>query len=405
MKWLLIGYMWLFIYRPFEVWPSVGAYRVELLYMLATVTTWILYPQKQWPASTITWGIVGFGGAVLLSWLVSPWYGESGPTVENYFKTSVFYVLLITTVREEGDLRLLCAAFLGIIALYMGHSLLEFVRGRHLYRMDIVRLIAVDLFMNDPNTFGASILYALPLVLPFWSAYSRFRIRFVLVMFILLSAACIVLTGSRSAFVGTLVLCAFTIVWSRHRWTLLILSALCAPFVWLAIPEPLQNRFETIVHPEAGPLNAQQSANGRIEGFNDGIVILLKYPAFGCGPGVFGIASGKGSQSHNLYGQVMGEMGVIGCIAFGAMLATIALTIYRVLRWYSTHSEYNRDFVYYLTVALGFAFVLMLLEGNFGHNLYRYNWLWYGAFLVLIQKIIAQRDNEAGSARLTIHCE
>ena len=34
MRWLLIGYMFLFIDRPFEVWPWLGDLHVERVYML-----------------------------------------------------------------------------------------------------------------------------------------------------------------------------------------------------------------------------------------------------------------------------------------------------------------------------------------------------------------------------------
>ena len=34
MRWLLIGYMFLFIDRPFEVWPWLGDLHVERIYML-----------------------------------------------------------------------------------------------------------------------------------------------------------------------------------------------------------------------------------------------------------------------------------------------------------------------------------------------------------------------------------
>ena len=48
MHWLLIGYMFLFIHRPFEVWPALGDLRVERVYMCATLAVWVLYPGKRW---------------------------------------------------------------------------------------------------------------------------------------------------------------------------------------------------------------------------------------------------------------------------------------------------------------------------------------------------------------------
>ena len=34
MRWLLIGYMYLFIHRPFEIWPTLGDFRIELVFAL-----------------------------------------------------------------------------------------------------------------------------------------------------------------------------------------------------------------------------------------------------------------------------------------------------------------------------------------------------------------------------------
>ena len=44
MHWMLIGYMFLFIHRPFEVWPWLGELHVERLYMLLTLAVWLWSP-------------------------------------------------------------------------------------------------------------------------------------------------------------------------------------------------------------------------------------------------------------------------------------------------------------------------------------------------------------------------
>ena len=49
--------------------------------------------------------------------------------------------------------------------LYMSHSLREYVQGRHVYRMGIARMVGVDSTLGDPNAFGGSLVYALPIAL------------------------------------------------------------------------------------------------------------------------------------------------------------------------------------------------------------------------------------------------
>src|SRR6476660_2928658 len=48
MRWLLIGYMFLFIDRPFEVWQWLGDLHVERIYMLFTLAVGVVYPHKRW---------------------------------------------------------------------------------------------------------------------------------------------------------------------------------------------------------------------------------------------------------------------------------------------------------------------------------------------------------------------
>ena len=55
MHWLLVGYMFLFIDRPFEVWPWLGDLHVERVYMLFTLAVWAVY------YLVVHWGGLGPG--------------------------------------------------------------------------------------------------------------------------------------------------------------------------------------------------------------------------------------------------------------------------------------------------------------------------------------------------------
>ena len=37
---------WLFVHRPFEVWPILGAIQLERVYVLITLVCWFFYPKK-----------------------------------------------------------------------------------------------------------------------------------------------------------------------------------------------------------------------------------------------------------------------------------------------------------------------------------------------------------------------
>jgi hypothetical protein len=391
MIWVLIGYMFLFIHRPFEIWPALGDIHVERIYMIGALLFAAAYPGKRWIPNWQHLAYVAFALVTLVCWFCSPWMEQGEETVENLLKILVFYVLVVLVVHDEKSLRLLLLGFLAVMAIYMLHSLREYLGGRYAYRMGFARMIGVDKAMGDPNTFGASILYALPFVAVFWKCQPTWLLRSFLGGYVSLSVVCIGLTGSRSAFVGLLLWGLIITLRSRWRWGLAIVALACLPVLWGALPDSLQNRFETIVNPEVGPANARESAHNRLEGLEIGLNLWSQYPATGCGPGAWKPGTGRKIESHNLFGQLLGETGTLGAVAFLLILLGFWLNLRRVRRLYREHHEWGQDFLYHVSAAIGFAVFLLLFEGNFGHNLFRYSWLWYGGFLIITRHCVEQR--------------
>jgi hypothetical protein len=418
MIWVLIGYMFLFIDRPFEVWPALGDIHLERIYMIGALLFAAAWPGKRWIPNWQHLAYVAFALATLICWFCSPWMEQGEETVENFLKIMVFYVLVVLVVHDEKSMRLLLLGFLAVMALYMLHSLREYLGGRYAFRMGIARMIGVDKAMGDPNTFGASILYALPFVTPFWKTASRrvrsevasgdwsqlihdhsslithgstFTLRILLAGYVCLSVISITLTGSRSAFVGLAIWGLILVARSRWRWGLGVLALGCIPVLWGALPDSLQTRFETIVNPEVGPTNARESAQNRLEGLEIGLNLWAQYPATGCGPGAWKPATGRKIESHNLFGQLLGETGTLGAVAFVGILLGFCINLRRIRRLYRERPEWGKDFLCHVSTAIGFALFLLLFEGNFGHNLFRYSWLWYGGFLIITRHCVEQR--------------
>ena len=129
MHWLLIGYMFLFIHRPFEVWSQLGDLRIERIYMLLTLVVWAAWPGKRWLSNPLHVAFAFFATAVLAAWVMSPWMEKTQPLVEDYFKVLVFYLLLVTTVHDERGLKRIVLGLLAVMGLYLTHSLREYTNG------------------------------------------------------------------------------------------------------------------------------------------------------------------------------------------------------------------------------------------------------------------------------------
>ncbi len=392
MIWILGGYMWLFVHRPFEVWPSLGALQIERGYMLLMILAWLVAPGKSIQLNRHHFALALFSLALVTAWVMSPYADQPGCTevVENFAKVTVFYVLVFTTVRDEKSLRLLIFLFLGAVALYMAHSMLEFLRGRYQWRMGTRRMIGVDITFSDPNAFASTLLYTVPLMLPFWLERPRRIPTLLFAGYLLGIACCILLTGSRAGFIGMGLLAFILVIGSARRKAQAVMLfglAGLVGFVLLsvALPEDLQNRYLTIVDSSRGPINAQKSASGRLEGLLRGIELWERSPLVGHGPGSFPLATTKGFQAHNLLGQMLSETGLLGAAAFLTLLLCFLLNgrEARRLALADPARPPERNFSYQVSRAVGINVVLMLFMGIAGHNLFRYNWQWFAAFSVV----------------------
>jgi O-antigen ligase len=387
MIWLLGGYMWLFVHRPFEIWPALGAVQLERVYMLVMIVAWLVVPGKGFVPNRIHVALVVFTLTMATGWVLSPYASLPGcaDVVENYFKVIVFYVLVITTVRDERSLRLLVLLFLGAVGLYMAHSILEFINGKYQWRQGIRRMIGVDVTFSDPNAFASTLLYTLPMLLPFWKEQPRRLPRFLMIGYALACCGCILLTGSRAGFIGLGLFVAITLVaYAKRKGQMILLGGVAglAGFAVLAValPGELQDRYLTIVDSSRGPVNAQVSASGRLAGLEHGFRVWQQSPLLGFGPASFQYSTGRHGGAHNLYGQVLADLGVMGALSLLLLVICFARNWAESRRRAARQCAASPTFATLVSHAIGINLVLLLVMGWAGHNLYRYNWQWFAAF-------------------------
>jgi len=401
MIYLLVAYMWLFIHRPFEIWPWLGELRIERVFMLVTLACWAVNSQKTWNSNRINIAVLAFGAALLISNVLSPFTEPFDKTIQDWFKIVVFFVLLITTVKTERDLKIVAVAFLVISGLYMAHSFREFLSGRHVFRMGIARMVGVDSSLGDPNSFGASIVYSLPMMIPVWKLCRKRWQYLAVIGYGCLATGCVMLTGSRSSFIGLISVFAVLTLGSKYRWKALTGLAIAAPLVWSLTTEDLQNRYLTILDPSVGPENAQVSADSRWVYFQMAQGLFAEYPLTGVGPQGFPAASGTGQSSHSIYAQLVGEAGIVGISAFPLLLSAYYFN-WRGIRRLAREGFADPDgFLPAISYAVVISVILLLILGFAGHNLLRFNWLWYGAFQAIAFCLMRQRAAQFG--KTTVH--
>jgi O-antigen ligase len=379
MIWLLGIYMWMCIHRPFEIWPVLGSFQMEWFSALGLIAVWLVWPGKVWTINRLHIAMPILWGAILLAWANSPYMNENSFVMEAYFKVVVFFILFVTSVKDEKDLKTLVMAYLIAFIIYVTHSFWEYFNGRATFRMGISRMGGVDVTYGDPNQFAASIIYSLPMTLIVWWNKPATWQKVVLVCYTGLVGFCVLKTGSRAGFVG-LSACGFLIAMhSKYRKTILaggmVLGALGIAF----LSDSQQNRLLSLIDSSYGPANANVSARGRIDGFMFGIQAWQQSPLFGWGPNAFGEVTKRHGGAHNLYGQMLAEVGLVGALAFVGVIVCVALNEWES---YRAHRGRPRGVAWWTCRAITINFVLLLFIGWSGHSLFRYYWVWYAAFQV-----------------------
>ena len=416
MLWWTIGYLFLFIFRPYETLiPLLGVIHFERIYMICLLVALFRWPEKRYIPHRINYALLAFFGVLCFSYFIAYIPAKAEDIIWEYFKLLVLYFVIIMSVRNEKEFWRLLLAFIVIMGLYIGKSEWEFfIGGRHVYRMGIKRLIGIDDTNGSPNSFAATIVYSLPFAWAMWKTADTPRIRIGLFCYLAMALAGVALTGSRGGMLS--VLFFFLLIWLRMKKKMigLVLMVMIISVSWVFMGEKLQERFQTIYDDKINA-SASESAHGRIEGLLRGVELFKLRPFFGWGAGNFPYATYEigvtdGMQSHSMYGQVMGELGTAGSISVLAIIAVLFLTRREVLSLSATtenndegedeeekESARKENLLALTAVACTDTVLLLLFQGIFGHNLYRYNWILISAFLVLAS-YFAWRNEDIESA-------
>jgi hypothetical protein len=107
-------------------------------------------------------------------------------------------------------------------------------------------------------------------------------------------------------------------------------------------------------------------------------------PVFGAGLESFRAKTGYGT--HNLYNQAMGELGCFGLAVLVGFAWAFTADYFEARRLLPTHPDSDELFCYRVV-----ACMLLFFLGWGGHNLSRYNWLWFGAFSGLAVRLLGNQ--------------
>jgi len=232
------------------------------------------------------------------------------------------YTSCITTIKRQHILMLVCI----IAALLMVHNghVQQISPSKAGWAFDTFsvghsqsdeRRITYLGFFNDPNDLGMFLVMNIPFSVYFYKK-GGFLTKLCMVGVLLALGYGIDLTGSRGTMLGAGSLIAVYYLVNNAGARLFIATTIFAPIVGTIIMS-LQS-------------NIDSSADGRLEAWYAGVLMLLHNPIFGVGRGQF--LEDHGLVAHNSYIHVAAELGIPGYTLWGGALLATVLTSYFFIR-------------------------------------------------------------------------
>ena len=381
-------YIFLIIERPWESIRYLEGFPIERIFAIIMIIVAFMCDRFKIISSPTNKWVYGL---LLLHFILAPFAFNAGHAVDQgteYAKMVVLYLLMLSVSDDGESLNIMVKAFVFSMMIYVIHSLWEYHNGRMVWRMGISRMVGVDKTYSDPNSFGASVVLSLPFVYTLFRYELRPWLRKSYFVYFVLAVVCVVLTGSRSASVALVFLLILWSILQKGERKIKIMAFVFTSLIilWFNIPAEKQMRLRTIWDENAGPANAQKSADGRVHGLEAGWKMFKDAPFTGVGAGGKNFIGyrisrldGIPEQAHNLFGEILGEFGAGGILLFaGLVVAMVRCCL--TTRSYMVKMENVETFSHALAGAIFVSIVLLLLLGLAGHNFYRPMWLWLAAW-------------------------
>jgi len=383
----LLLFMLLVAVRPQEGIAQLEAIHVERLCALLAIIGWGFQAavcRKIRPLSgSISAWFFAFVVVCFLSIFTSVWKLGSVNAWIEILKLGVLFFLVSQLVDTPKRLFVFLLIFaIGHVWMAAESLRLYYSEGYDYVRMGIVRATTGSASRGDPNSLAASLVLAICFGLYTFRASRNFFLRLSWAGVIFAGSVVAVLTGSRSAMLGSLFLLFYMWVTSRKKLLTGAIIAIVLVGGWFAMPMQYRERFLTTFDFQKNP-SATESAMGRIEGLRVGAQMFMDRPLLGVGVGNFGVAHAllysppqdrSWLESHNLVAQVGGETGILGLVAFAGFVIACMRGAARVGSMLSSVDTIEAKGIVAVCRACMAAFWLLLVFGLFGHNMMRYNW-------------------------------
>jgi O-antigen ligase len=190
----------------------------------------------------------------------------------------------------------------------------------------------------------------------------------------------LILTGSRSGLLSLIFLIiVLALLGKRKKQRMVVFSAILIPiaiFVFGKMPYELSDRYKSIIDSGAA---SRGTVQGRVQGLKETLSTITDRPIVGHGLGTSGetnanILQWRNRPTHNLYIEIMQELGILGLIFFIIFVKNIIYGLIKSKTIFQSNSKENKILIQLATATQAWiAMHLFYSLSCFGLS----SWEWY----------------------------
>ena len=389
--------------------PSINQPLVAILF-LVVIANMIFTPERLTPIknfSKIEWTLVAYLLIIIFSYTVAIDKNEAIDSIIGLVKDITIVFIIFVTLSNRNKIKtgiwiiIITICILSILGIIKSFFNLDFTFFGLAQQSDIgQRFASGELRFGGPiglaNVWGQVLVIVLPyFIYRVVGSKNNSPSEVMMILATLSVIIAILLTGSRGAFIGFIIIFPLILLELRIKFPAFLITLLVGFFIFINLPSNLSQRFYSFVKLQSDSkesITSDTSVQNRLEQMQIGLKMFKDHPFLGVGIGNYsqnywnyaeelGYESGvtdirysrNDREPHSLYIEILAETGLFGLSTFSLFLWFLIHKALNLILIFSKNTQ-DQKWKSWLAPIL-FSLISYTITGFFLHGI-GFRWFW-----------------------------
>jgi O-antigen ligase len=304
-------------------------------------------------------------------------------TLYGFVGVLLVYMMILISVNDERSIKFFIWGYVIVFALITYEPIYYYLTNANYFDeiqgygvLYIARKGILSGHVSLANNMNQMIPIAFFLMISVRSKFLKIFAAIPLIMFV----TALVISKSRGGVLGFMCIIFLVTFYSKNRLRNGLLGGLLVLLLLIA-----SGSFtSTLQRVDSG------AVEGRLMGLIHGIEMVRKGNILGVGPGCFPLARGYyfgyTMDAHNIYGEIIGDLGIPGAIAGFFLLWGVIKNNREILSKLKMANDENR-YLYFTMMGIHISLLVRLFVSLGSHGLYILHWYFVAAMSIIISKL------------------